>query len=41
MKENKIEISTRDKSVKVSVDVEEAADYILNLRKEMLDALNK
>ena len=41
LKENKIEISTRDKSVKVSVDVEEAADYILNLRKEMLDALNK
>ena len=41
LKENKIEISTRDKSVKVSVDVEEALDYILNLRKEMLDALNK
>ena len=41
LKENKIEISTRDKSVKDSVDMENALEYILNLKKEMYDALNK
>ena len=41
LKENKIEISTRDKSVKDSVDMENALEYVLNLKKEMFDALNK
>lgn len=31
LKENKIEISTRDKSVKASVDVAECVDYVLEL----------
>lgn len=39
LKENKIEISTRDKSLKDMIDKEEGLSYILNLKKEMYDAL--
>lgn len=36
LKENKIEITTRDKSVSESVDREEALDYILKLKEKLL-----
>lgn len=36
LKENKIEISTRDKSFRDSVDVSECVDYVLNLKKNLL-----
>jgi len=39
LKENKLEISTRDKSIKESVDMEKAFDYILNLREELYNKL--
>ena len=35
LKENKIEISTRDKSINESVDITEALDYILTLKKKL------
>lgn len=40
LQNNQIEISTRDKSLNILVDVSEAADYIINLKKTMLDELN-
>lgn len=39
LKENKIEISTRDKSLRDSVDVSECVDYILNLKKNLLEKI--
>lgn len=39
LKENKIEISTRDKSLKDSVDAETCVDYILNLKKNLLEKI--
>lgn len=39
LKENKLEISTRDKSLKEMVDISEGVDYILKLREEMYSAL--
>lgn len=39
LKENKLEISTRDKSIKESVDMENALDYILNLRQDLYSKL--
>lgn len=39
LKENKIEISTRDKSLKDSVDVSECVDYVLNLKKNLLEKI--
>jgi prolyl-tRNA synthetase len=35
LKENKIEITTRDKSVKDSVDVENAIEYVLDLKNKL------
>ena len=40
LQNNQIEISTRDKSLNILVDVSEAADYIINLKKTMFDELN-
>ena len=40
LKENKVEITTRDKSVNTSADLENALDAILKLREELYDALN-
>lgn len=39
LKENKIEISTRDKSLKERIDISEGLDYILKLKEEMYAAL--
>ncbi|MGN0466474.1 MAG: proline--tRNA ligase [Lachnospiraceae bacterium] len=39
LKENKLEISTRDKSLKEMVDISEGVDYILKLREAMYRAL--
>lgn len=39
LKENKLEISTRDKSLKDMVDISEGVDYILKLREKMYFAL--
>lgn len=39
LKQNKIEISTRDKSLKDSVDISEGLDYILKLKEEMYSIL--
>lgn len=41
LKENKIEISTRDKSVKDAVDVSECVDYIRKLREKLLAEIEK
>ena len=35
IKEGKVEISTRDKSVKTSVDIDEAVEYIINLKNQL------
>ena len=35
LKENKLEISTRDKSLKDTVDVAEGIEYILKLKEKM------
>ena len=35
LKENKLEISTRDKSVNEAIDISQAMDYILNLKDKM------
>ena len=35
LKDNKLEISTRDKSLKESVDIAEGLDYILKLKEKM------
>ncbi len=39
LKENKIEISTRDKSVSTMVATEESASYILNLKKQLFEVI--
>lgn len=39
LKENKIEISTRDKSLNDSVDISNSAEYILNLKNELYTKL--
>ncbi len=39
LKENKIEVSTRDKSLKDIVDIQEGLDYILKLREKMYSIL--
>ena len=36
LKENKLEISTRDKSVKESVDLEDGIEFVTNLKAKML-----
>ena len=41
LKENKVEITTRDKSVKTSVDLEEGLQFILELKEKMLQELGK
>ncbi len=40
LKENAVEISTRDKSVKEMVALGEAKDYVLNLKKKLEDEIN-
>lgn len=40
LKENKIEISTRDKSLRDSVDVSECVEYIFNLKKNLLEKID-
>ena len=39
LKENKIEITTRDKSIKDSIDTDKALDYILNLKEKLYSEL--
>lgn len=39
LKENKIEVSTRDKSVSAMVEAEEGAAYILNLKKQLFEKI--
>ncbi len=40
LKEGKVEISTRDKSVSAMVDVVEGKDYILDLKKKLFEEIN-
>lgn len=41
LKENKLEISTRDKSIQESVDVSEGLEYILQLKEKLYAAVKK
>ena len=41
LKDNKIEITTRDKSISTTVDVAEALDYVLKLKEELYAELNE
>ena len=40
LKENKMEVTTRDKAIKEMVDVSDTLDYILKLREQMYSELN-
>ena len=40
LKENKMEVTTRDKAIKEMVDVSDTLDYILKLREQMYSDLN-
>ncbi len=41
LKDNKVEITTRDKSINTLVDVSEALDYILKLKEQLYHELNQ